>query len=92
MCGSKRKLQKRFPKNFEVKTLDGLGHAAWGRATGKKLTLDEGKLLGCLVTEGMKATNVVKEQETWTNIRKLVVLAQNAGIVPGSLPPQGLPS
>ena len=84
----KKELEKRFPKNFEVKTLNGLGHAAWGRATGKKLTLDEGKL-GRLVTEGMKATNVVKEQETWTNIRKLVVLAQNAGIVPGAYPHKG---
>ena len=84
----KKELEKRFPKNFEVKTLNGLGHAAWGRATGKKLTVDKGKL-GRLVTEGMKATNVVKERETWTNIRKLVVLAQNAGIVPGAYPHKG---
>src|SRR5271157_1478007 len=85
----KKELELRFPKNFEIKTLNGLGHAAWGRATGKRLTLDEGKL-GRLVSEGIKATGVQKATETWTNIRKLVAWGQEAGIVPAAYPHKGL--
>ena len=45
----KQELESRLPKTFTVKTLNGLGHTAWAKATGKRLTLDTGKL-GKLVT------------------------------------------
>jgi superfamily I DNA/RNA helicase len=85
----KKSLEKMLPSHFEVKTLNGLGHIAWKRAINKSLTLDENKL-GRLVTQAIKQLDIYRGEETWTNIRKLVSLAQNSGIVPVSFPQKGL--
>lgn len=37
-------LQKRFPANFLVKTMNALGHAAWGKQLGRRLDLDAQKI------------------------------------------------
>lgn len=50
----KDELEKRLPKHFTVKTMNGLGHGAWGKATGKRLTLDTSKL-GKAITQEAKA-------------------------------------
>src|SRR5882724_7289319 len=51
----KKELERRFPQHFEVKTLNGLGHSAWSKTIGKRLTLDE-KKLGKLITQQAKET------------------------------------
>ncbi len=39
----KEELASRLPPTFKAQTLNGAGHSAWGRLTGKKLTLDHKK-------------------------------------------------
>lgn len=75
-------MASRFEGNFSVKTLNSLGHAAWGRAIGvAKITLDDRKL-GKLVTEVAKDRKVDLDSEQWDQLRRLVSAAMQAGIVP----------
>ena len=80
---TKDELEKRFPKNFTVKTLNGLGHSAWGKAIGKALRLDERKL-GGIVSEISKPYNISKD--AWDEVRRLVTGAMQWGIVPSGYP------
>jgi DNA helicase II / ATP-dependent DNA helicase PcrA len=80
-----KKIQKelalRFPDFFTVKTLNGLGHMAWGRAIGRRCQIDE-KKLGNLVTDQLKLHGMGTTQEEWNTIRQLVSSAMNNGLVP----------
>lgn len=40
----KKELADRLPPNFETKTLNGLGHSAFGKAIGKRLSIEERKI------------------------------------------------
>ncbi len=79
----KKELEARFPKSFDVLTLNGLGHRAWGKAIGKRLLL-ENKKLGQIITEESRGYHTTPDD--WGDIRKLVSLAQAAGIVPSRYP------
>jgi superfamily I DNA/RNA helicase len=78
---NKKDFEKAFPEHFEVKTLNGLGHAVWSRAIGKRLEIDDRKL-GRLVSAGLKAHSIAATQDEWDDIRRLVALAQLEGIIP----------
>lgn len=78
----KEDLEKRFPPNFEVMTLNGLGHRAWSFTINKKKMLIDGNKLGRLATETLKPFPDSKSQ--WANIRALVVLAMQRGLVPSA--------
>lgn len=71
-----------LPPNFEVKTMNGLGHAAFMRAhPGLSVRLDDRKV-GKLVTEVLKERQIKTAQDDWGKILALVRAAQGAGIVP----------
>lgn len=75
-------LAPRMPGNFQIKTLNAMGHGAWARALGgKRLVLDERKL-GKLVTETARNRNVDLASEQWDQIRQLVTKVMQAGITP----------
>ena len=87
-------LKTRFPSHIDVKTLNGLGHSAWGRAIGKRLTLDD-KKLGNLVNEVFREAKWPGDgkrppAEDWEYVMKLVSDAQQAGLVPERFAPKGL--
>jgi hypothetical protein len=85
----KKALERRLPGHFDVKTLNGIGHVAWGRAIGKKLTLDEGKL-GRLINQSIKTLQIPRGENTWGQIKTLVNCAMHAGLIPSSFPHKGL--
>lgn len=74
-------LEKRLPKTFVVKTFNGLGHSAFGKAIGKRLILDERKL-GRLVTALFKSYGYQGDKEDWTSVRELTTAAMTAGLIP----------
>lgn len=78
---NRKEAESRFPPNVVVKTINGLGHGAWGRALGKKLVLDDRKL-GKLVTSVCKEAHFDATTEQWSCIREVVTKAQQAGLVP----------
>jgi len=78
---TKKNMEKRFPQHFQVKTLNGLGHVAWGKAIGKRLGVDEGKL-GRLVSSVCKEEGFRASADQWDAIRKLVSSAMHAGLIP----------
>ncbi len=86
---NKKDLEERFPPHFEVKTMNGLGHAAWARAINKRLNLDAQKLAG-LITSTLKELKLETDQETWGNLKSIVTLAMQLGLVPKPYPHQGL--
>ena len=83
----KKELEARFPPNFIVKTLNGLGHAAWTRRVGP-VELDD-KKLGRLVTRLAKESGIDLQEDSWTATRQLVSAAMNAGLVPSVFPVSG---
>ena len=71
-----------LPPNFEVKTMNGLGHSAFARAhPGLSIRLDDRKV-GKLITEVLKERGIKTAQDDWGKILGLVRAAQQAGIVP----------
>lgn len=70
-----------FPPGMQVKTLNGLGHAAIGRALGRKLVVDDRKL-GKLVTHVLRNAGTKDDGDLWPQVRELVTSAMQAGLVP----------
>jgi superfamily I DNA/RNA helicase len=74
-------LEKRFPKHFQIKTFNGLGHGAWSKAISKRLILDARKV-GRLVSSLIKAERLDLSTDQWGQVKDLVTLAQTSGLVP----------
>jgi superfamily I DNA/RNA helicase len=81
----KKELEERFPDHFVVKTLNGLGHMAWGNAIGKRCIVDD-KKLGKIVTEVSRSKGFAASSSQWGDLRRLVSAAMQAGLVPASFP------
>lgn len=86
---NKKEAESRFPSSVVVKTINGLGHGAWGRAIGKRLTLDDRKL-GKLVTAVCKERGFTATTDQWSSIRELTSKAMQLGLVPEGFPSRGL--
>jgi hypothetical protein len=86
---NKKDLEEKFPSYFEVKTMNGLGHAAWARAINKRLTLDPQKL-GTLITKTLKEQKIEASKEMWVQLKNLITYAMQQGLVPRPFPHQGL--
>jgi len=78
---NKKDLEKKFPGHYEVKTINGLGHGAFGRAIGKRLIVEE-KKLGTLITQLFKELDYRGEENDWIVIKQLVSGAMQQGLVP----------
>lgn len=74
-------LESRFPANFTVKTMNGLGHAAWGKATGKRLEVVD-KKLGKLITAIGKERGFPLNGDQWDTVRQMVSAAMQLGMTP----------
>src|ERR1700744_2414002 len=74
-------LRGALPDNFLVKTLNGMGHSAWGRRTPGNLKLDDRKL-GKLVSQVAKDRGVPLDSDQWDALRQLVSAAMQSGLVP----------
>lgn len=81
----KKELESRFPDHFEVKTLNGLGHTAWGRAIGKNLFID-GNKTSRLLKEVIDEYGLRSRQSAWDELKSLVHHAQINGLVPSEWP------
>lgn len=82
-------LERRLPSNFTIKSFNGLGHQAWGRLLGQKLTLDDrkvGKIVQTLEREG--SNRITPDQ--FAAVRSLVSAAQKVGLVHSKFGMQGL--
>src|SRR5882724_4894507 len=75
---NKKDLEKKFPGHYEVKTINGLGHGAFGRAIGKRLIVEE-KKLGTLITQLFKELDYRGEENDWIVIKQLVSGAMQQG-------------
>ena len=76
-----QEMGRRLPGNFACKTMNALGHAAWARALGQGLKLDDRKS-GKLVTEMAKARRLHLSTSQWDSARALFREAQIQGLVP----------
>jgi DNA helicase II / ATP-dependent DNA helicase PcrA len=82
-------LSKRFPPHFQIKTMNGLGHSAWGRALGRRLVLDD-KKLGKIVTKIFGEAGFQASQDDWAGVRALASKAMMMGLVPKPYTQRGL--
>lgn len=85
----KKELETRFPASYQVMTLNGLGHRAWGKALGKKIVLEE-KKLGNLITRLSKEAQLQLTGDQWSQVRQAVSTAMQWGLVPSKFPQRGL--
>ena len=75
-------LARDMPTHMTVKTLNALGHGAWGRAQGQvELKLDKDKL-GKLITQMAKERELKLDGDLWDNTRRVVQSAMQNGLVP----------
>ena len=86
-----KEFEGRFPDNFTVKTLNGLGHQAWARALPQlpRLELKANKL-ATLITETSKNRKVKLLTEQWLQLRAFVTGAMQTGLVPAGAGPEGV--
>jgi len=82
-------MEKRMPPNFTVKSFNGVGHAAWTRAIGKRCAVDE-KKLGKIVTEVFRRVDWKGQEDDWGVVRQLASAAMNLGLVPRGFSQRGL--
>lgn len=76
----KEELEKKFPSNFTIMTMNGLGHKAWASTlNSKRLFLDDRKL-GRITTEALKP--FPDSRDAWAPIKMLVSHAMRRGLVP----------
>ena len=85
----KKELESRFPSHFEIKTLNGLGHSAWGKAIGKRCEVDDRKI-GKIINQLAKDEGITVAGDQWVDIKNLVTAAQQAGLVPSTYPHKSL--
>lgn len=85
----KKELESRLPKHITVKTMNGLGHSAWGRAISRKLTLETNKLGNALNAQA-KEMGEKLSRDDWSDARTLIVAARHAGISPKGTPGRSL--
>lgn len=76
----KEELEKRFPKNFTVMTMNGLGHRAWSFTINKKKMLIDANKIGRLTTAALQPFPESRNQ--WASIKTMVVMAMQRGLVP----------
>lgn len=80
----KKELEKRFPPNFSVQTMNGLGFGSLRRAMPQILNWTvEDKKLGKIVNEVAKDWGVELSQDDWDCLRQIAFQAMANGIVPG---------
>jgi hypothetical protein len=84
----KKELEAEFPSHFQVKTLNGLGHMAWCKATNKRCALDEKKIQDIL--KQLAKDDEVHLGDAFVLIMQLVRKARHAGLVPTGFPYEGI--
>lgn len=77
----KDEMTKRLPQHVDCRTMNGLGHMAFGRGIGKRLELDN-KKLGNLVSALFKERQIKTMEGEWESVITLVRLAQQAQFAP----------
>ena len=84
-------MEKAVPGNISVRTMNGLGHRAWGGAVapGTSLKLDDRKLAK-IVTSVMREEGLEKDEDLWEQVRTLTRSAMAVGLVPSGSGPPGL--
>lgn len=83
--------EKKIGTSARCKTMNGLGHSAWAKYLGKRITLDTNKVTA-LVSEVCKEHD---RQDVWAALRNLVGKAKGSGLMPQGGPPvrlEGLPT
>ena len=60
-----KELSSRFPSNFSIKSLNGLGHGAWLRANPQASIKLEEKKLGKLVSQLAKDRGIELDSDQW---------------------------
>ncbi len=87
----KKELAKRFPGNFSVQTMNGLGFASLMRALPLvKFDEPDGRKLGKLVSQVSKEWKIDLSSDQWDSCRALVNQAMLWGLVPEGAGPPGL--
>lgn len=78
----KKELEKRLPKHFEILTLNGLGHRAWGKAINRRCTVNTNKLFNSM----KEAFGKDAQKEQFSVVSALVRGARQSGLIPSSIP------
>lgn len=76
-------LRGRLPANFQVQTLNGLGHGIWARGLPSSARIElDGRKLSRLVTSVSREQQFALSEVQWGQVRDLVGAAMQAGLVP----------
>lgn len=77
-------LRPRLPPNWNVKTLNGLGHLAWVRALPARIGIEvDDRKIGRIVRDVAKEGRAGLTKDQWEQVRGLVRVAMQSGVSPG---------
>ena len=76
-------LAKAMPRSFDARSFNALGHRAWAGALKTQPKLDDRKL-GRIITQLAKGYKIELDSSQWSGAKRMVSLAQAAGLVPES--------
>lgn len=76
----KEELSDRLPSHITTSTLNGLGHRAWQKYTGRKLIVSDRKV-GKIVSDLCKEADL---GDAWDSVRRLVSHAKAVGLAPST--------
>lgn len=75
-------MAKRLPSHCVAKTLNAIGHAAWGQHTGKRLILESGKTGNIIKGLDLSQTEQDMLRDCFSDVVQLVAKAKHNGYVP----------
>lgn len=75
-------MAQRLPGHCSARTLNSIGHTAWGAYIGKKLTLDKGKTGDIVRNMSLSQAESDELRDCFSDVMKLVGRAKNYGYVP----------
>jgi hypothetical protein len=87
---NRKEAEGRFPSHCTVKTINSIGHSAWGRAIGKTLGKPDDRKQGKAVTAVFKEAGFQATTEQWSACKGIVTLAMQCGLVPREFHPRSL--
>lgn len=79
---NREEAEGKFPPHVQVRTSNGLGHAAWGRALRKRLVVDDKKLGRIIKARIGVIPASERDPELWGIVRDLCIGAMQIGIIP----------
>lgn len=87
-----KEMAERMPGNVTSKTLNGVGHGAWGKTLGRRLVIDKDKIYNICkkLVDDLPGPKKSEGYEIFTDLMQNVRYGKTSGFIPEGFPARGL--